>query len=72
VPSKIDDAADWLEGFLRDGPQPSNTIKAAAEGNGFSRCALDQAKIALGIVPKRTGFRGDYVWKMPDEVTEFG
>ena len=74
--SAVAEATDWLEGFLQDGPQPSKVVKAAAEDNAFSKYALDEAKTALGIVPKREGFRGDYIWRLPAEAdageTEFG
>jgi hypothetical protein len=70
------EAAEWLEDFLQEGPQPARVVKGAADDNGFSDYALRQAKSALGIVLQRGGFGGDVTWQLPgdaaDELTEFG
>ena len=64
-PSMVDDAVEWLEGFLAGGPQASKAVKEAAAKACFSKYALERAKALLGIVPQRDGFQGDYVWNLP-------
>ncbi|MGA2821115.1 MAG: AAA family ATPase [Anaerolineales bacterium] len=62
-------AAVWLDKFLGDRKVPAEEVKAAAKEAGVSESALEGAKNALRIKPKKDdGVRdGKWRWFLPDE-----
>lgn len=66
------DAKRFLSELLADGPLPTKTIKADAEGAGCSWATVKRAKKALGIEAfKEGGYFGEgkqrWMWKLPPD-----
>jgi len=66
------DAKRFLADLLHDGPLPTKTIKADADGAGYSWTTIRRAQKALGIGPVKEGghFGGakqQWVWRLPAE-----
>lgn len=64
------DAKRFLFDLLADGPLPTKTIKADADGAGYSWATIRRAQKALGIEPVKEGghfggTRQQWVWRMP-------
>ena len=62
-PSALNDAAEWLEEILSNGPVSSNQIHEDAEQAGISVATLNRAKKQLGAASVRTN--GDRSWDLP-------
>lgn len=70
---RLDQAVEWLEDFLRDGPKPVRETEEAAAKEGISMTTLKRARWKLGIIPKpqqvveegRKGIIGAWVWELP-------
>lgn len=68
-PGKVDQAAEWLTGFLGSHAWPSKEVMAAGEKAGFTRDNLFQAKKKLGTIKakKEPGKPdGDWLWGLGD------
>lgn len=61
------DAKRFLADLLMDGPQPTKTIKADADGAGYSWTTIRRAQKALGIDAVKEGMKGGWVWRMPGQ-----
>ena len=59
------EAADWLQGVLADGPVNAVDVKKRATGDGIALRTLDRAKAALNVEATRQGFGGPWVWLLP-------
>lgn len=64
--SALSEAVDWLEAVLAEGPRPASEIKKLAREDGIAARTLDRAKTALKIVAQLEGFKGRWVWSLPD------
>jgi len=66
--TQIDEAMDWLDGFLSDGPKPVVEIYAAAQKDGIARRTLERAKKELNAAAHREGFASGsrWVWEKID------
>lgn len=60
-----DAAADWLRDFLADGPKLAKEVESESEAAGFKKRTIERAKAAVGIVPRKDGFGGGWVWALP-------
>ncbi len=60
-------AAAWLREVLAQGPVSSRQIKTDCDGAGFSWRTIQRAQKALGIVAKKEGMKGGWVWRLPDD-----
>jgi hypothetical protein len=64
--STVEAAVSFLQDFLEDGPQPSNTVSRAAKEEGISAATLRRAKEQLGVLYQREnapgGERGKGKW----------
>jgi putative DNA primase/helicase len=58
-------AKQFLSDLLEDEPLPAKTIKADADGAGYSWATIRRAKKALGIEPVKVGMKAGWVWRMP-------
>ncbi len=73
VGGTLEEAKRFLADLLADGPLPVRTIKADADGAGFSWATVRRAQKALGIeAVKEGGFFGkttkqQWVWRLPAE-----
>jgi putative DNA primase/helicase len=63
--STLADAKRFLADLLHDGPLPTKTIKADADGAGYSWATIRRAQKALGIEPIKEGMKAGWVWRMP-------
>ena len=65
----IDEARDFLEQELADGPRPSEEISRIAGKNGIADRTLKRARNALGVKVKKLGFGSDGRWflELPDD-----
>ncbi len=61
------DAKRFLADLLHDGPLPTKTIKADADGAGYSWATIRRAQKALGIDPVKEGMKAGWVWRMPGQ-----
>ncbi len=59
------DAKQFLASLLSDGPLPSKTVKADADGAGYAWRTIQRAQKALGIEAVKEGMRGRWVWRLP-------
>ena len=64
----LDEACEWLQHQLADGPKPSRELLETAEADGIKESALRRAKSKLNVGAKRDGFgsAGAWAWKLPD------
>lgn len=61
-----DEAVDFLRVELADGERSAKSIQEAAKAAGIGPGSLKRAKRTLGIVPRKSGFEGGWVWKLPE------
>lgn len=67
-PEARNQAAEWLQYLLRDGPVPSARIKEEVKEAGYVWRTVHRAKDELGIKPYREQFGGAWMWKLPPTV----
>ena len=62
-----EEATAFLLGLLGDGPVPAKEVHGAARQAGISKPAVERAKKALGIRPRKHGFgtAGAWSWELP-------
>ena len=58
-------AEQFLRGYLEARPMPADGVMKAAEANGISKRTLDRAKAKLGIIVEKTGYQGQWTWRLP-------
>jgi len=63
-----DEAVEFLEQLLADGPVPAKEAKRQATEAGLTERPLRTARQRLGIKPRKRGFDGAWEWALP--VTE--
>ena len=68
--SALDEAVDWLHALLADGPVKAKEAKQRAEDDGIKPRTLDRAKTKLRVVAGPDEWRGPWVWRLPEDVTE--
>ena len=62
----IDDAKDFLDLALKDGPRPADELRGEAKARSIGTNALNNAKDALGVKAKREGGKdGGWFWIPP-------
>jgi hypothetical protein len=59
-------AIEWLLSALGDGPLASSELFAQAASCGISARTLRRAAKSLGLVPRKRGFAGGWVWQLPE------
>jgi putative DNA primase/helicase len=64
------DAKTFLSGLLAEGAVPAKTIRADADGAGYSWATIRRAQRALGVIPVKEGGRfgggkQQWVWTLP-------
>jgi hypothetical protein len=68
-PRKKDDAAEWLQAFLEDGPKEAGEIYRAAEEAGFKERTIERAKTKLYVQSIRMVGEslggGHWEWALP-------
>jgi len=66
----IDDARDFLLTVLDDGPVASSQVKTEAKSAAISDITLRRAKAALGVLSRKEGMAGGWVWSLPEGAHE--
>ncbi|MGH6878109.1 MAG: AAA family ATPase [Rhizomicrobium sp.] len=64
--SALEEACEWLQDELAEGPLLQADVIKRATREGFSVATLRRAKKKLGIVPKKNGFQGRTQWQFKD------
>jgi len=67
--SALDDARQFLESLLADGPVKAGQIKADADGAGFNWRTIQRAADRLNIERHKNGMKGGWTWKLPPKMT---
>ena len=67
-PSERDEASEWLQEVLADGPVPAANIWEQAKKNRIADRTLKRAKREIGVKAYREGFGpgGEWIWALPD------
>lgn len=64
--SRVREVCDWLKAELADGlPHSAAQLWEESEGKGFSKRAVKQACVSLGLHKRQIGFRGAWHWQLP-------
>jgi len=66
--SERQEAKDFLRELLAQGPVPANEVHATARQAGISEMTLRRAKNEIGVVAKKDGFQGQWLWGLPSNV----
>lgn len=61
---KVDSAAEWLEGFLADGPKPVNEVLTTSKTSGVAYRTLRRAKDELKVEHQRS--QSGWTWSLPE------
>ncbi len=69
---ELDEAQDWLAAELAEGPRPVKDILAHARRDGIAKRTLDRAKGEMGVLAEKSGFRGGWVWRLPNTEGDAG
>lgn len=64
------DAKRFLSDLLADGPLPVKTIKADADGAGYSWATIRRAQKGLGIQAHKAGMKAGWEWALPRRCSE--
>lgn len=58
-------AMDWLELALANGPRPSKEVIEEGNEHGFDKRMLQRALRELDGKPEKAGFEGGWIWSLP-------
>jgi putative DNA primase/helicase len=61
------DVASFLRGLLVDGPVGAKSIKADADGAGYSWDQVKRASLRIGVEKRKAGLKGGWVWSVGAE-----
>ena len=67
--SALDDARQFLQSMLADGPVKAGQIKSDADGAGFNWRTIQRAADRLNIERHKDGMRGGWTWRLPPKMT---
>ncbi len=63
--SALEDAGDWLQGALENGPRPSRELRREAEEAGLSWATVRRAKQRVKVQCTKSAMNGPWVWSLP-------
>jgi len=61
----LEEAEEFVQGALADGPRPTNEVKDEATANGISHATLQRAMKALHVAKKPGGLRQPWMLELP-------
>ena len=64
----LSDAKRFLSELLADRPLPTKTIRADADGAGYSWATIRRAQKSIGIEALKEGMKAGWVWRLPGQV----
>jgi putative DNA primase/helicase len=62
----LDEAEDFLQALLADGPVTSKQVEEEAQEVGITKATLRRAKKELGIKPRKNSMKGGWLWALPE------
>lgn len=62
-----DEASEWLQDVLAEGPLNAADVKVLAQRNGLAWRTVCRAKKALGVQSKKGAMRGGWTWQLPED-----
>lgn len=65
--TRLEHAMLWLRDTLEGGERPFAELREEADQGGISPATLKEAKRELGVVSRKDGMHGGWVWGFPDE-----
>lgn len=65
--SALTDAKRFLSELLADGPLPTKTVIADAEGAGHNEKTIRRAKAEMGVEAVKVGMKDGWIWRMPGQ-----
>jgi hypothetical protein len=67
-PTALEEAKDWLQSYLADGPTVANEVYACAKDANIKKKTLERAKTKLGVrsYQDRTSKPMQWKWRLPD------
>lgn len=68
--SEAADAAEWLAGFLADGPKKQNDCVKAGQREGYSPKMLRTARNRISATSRKAGFAGGWEWELPAKMPQ--
>ena len=68
--SKLEEAKQWLQDELGDGPAQTTELEERAELCELSWRTVRRASRELGVKPRKEGYGGPWVWELPDQEHE--
>ena len=66
----LQEAIEFLEATLSEGPRSSNEVINEAKELGISLPTLKRAKRQLGVVSCKQGFKSGWTWELPKRITK--
>jgi hypothetical protein len=64
---KVKEAVEWLKDFLTPDSQAGTDCIGQARKNGISERTLWRAKAMLSVKATKAGFKGGFIWSLPEE-----
>lgn len=65
--SALADAVDWLQGLLTGRSVPAVDVRRQARQEGHSDATVRRAAKRLGVLHRKTGMDGGWMWELPAE-----
>jgi hypothetical protein len=62
---ELDDAIDWLQHALLNGPRPQKEVVTEGDAAGFKGMTIRRAADRLNVQRSKTGFQGPWLWALP-------
>jgi putative DNA primase/helicase len=62
-----DDAAEWLRDILAHGPRSAADVLAESKAAGYSKTTINRAKKIAGVLTRKGGFDGGWVWELRED-----
>lgn len=70
IRTERDEAIEFLEAELAEGPRPTKEIRDAARAAHIADRTLTRAKAELGIKSTKDGLNGGWRWRLPKDATD--
>jgi hypothetical protein len=68
--SALDEAKEWLQDALADGPLTAEDVSDWAKANGISEKTLQRASKALKVQKRKLGMQGPWSWSLPPKMAK--
>jgi len=65
---ELEEAEDFLKDTLAAGPVAAKEVFRQARAAGIAPRTLNRAKQRLGVIAKKDGFKGGWIWSLPPKI----